>query len=136
MPLSRIRTNSATAAGLAATSYTAMREYYRKTGLASRTLGGHITLKPTGVNAHFQGTVAFSLQGSAVLEGGFTLFDEGCHPFLLIFRRNESVEQAAFEAQSFLQRGLQSAVDGLLGHQHRGARQGGDLGGRLERFIE
>jgi hypothetical protein len=46
------------------------------------------------------------------------------------------VEQAALEAHALGQRGLEGAVDRLLGHHDDRLRQLGDLLGRLQRLVQ
>ena len=57
------------------------------------------------------------LLGSAlpVLELGFALLGERLHAFLLVFGREQRMEDAAFEAHALGERRLIGAVDALLG---------------------
>ncbi len=63
---------------------------------------------------------------------GGSLGEEGAHALLLVLQREHAVEDAALEAQALGEVQLVGRVDGLLGHRHRGAREGGDLLAQLQ----
>src|SRR5579871_5350217 len=73
---------------------------------------------------------------SAVAELWFALFGEGAHAFLLIGGGETRMEQAPLEAQALGQPGLKGLIDGLLGHEHGGAGEAGDLLRQLERLAQ
>ena len=56
---------------------------------------------------------------SSIAELRRPLRDEGRHAFLLILRGEQRVEDAALEQHALGERGLEGAVDRLLGGHHR-----------------
>src|SRR4051812_17797253 len=64
-------------------------------------------------------TVTWRLNSvSLVLKVRLTLLHERGHAFLLVMRREQRVKHAALESHAFGERGLESAIDGLLRRQH------------------
>src|SRR5712691_10012057 len=73
---------------------------------------------------------------SLVLEVGLALLHERRHAFLLVFGREERVEQPPLEEHPLGERRLEGAVDRFLCHHHRRQRELGDLRGGGERLLE
>ena len=68
----------------------------------------------------------FSVYSLPMLEIRRPLLGEGAHALLLVFGREQRMEDAALEPHPFRERRLLGAVDGLLGGVDRGPRQGSD----------
>src|SRR5438309_1563520 len=62
--------------------------------------------------------------------------DEGGHAFLLVLGAEQTVEQAALEADPLAERDLERRVDHLLDRDRGNRRHGGNRLRRLERFVE
>src|SRR5690606_35071720 len=60
------------------------------------------------------------------LPGGFAIFHEGRHTFLLVLGGEEQVKGTPLEEGALRQRTLEGAVDGFLGHAQRHRRFLGD----------
>src|SRR6266571_2454058 len=73
---------------------------------------------------------------SLVLELRLALFHERRHALLLVFGREQRVEQPPLEEHPFGERRLEGAVDRFLRHHHRGQRELGDLRRGGERLLD
>lgn len=71
-----------------------------------------------GKTGGFSGRFRYFYNDLAMLEGRFSLLEEGRHPLFLVLRGKKCVDHASLEQQGFRQRGFIGAIDRLLqGHQ-------------------